>query len=82
MNIYLLDEQADLILNSLEYYLYTYNYFYPRRRESLTKEDNLKISLIRDTYEQISDQFKILRTPKPLKIVDYKDSIKKIKKIS
>lgn len=56
MNIYLLNEQIDLVLNSLEYYLYTYNYFYPRKRISLNKEDNLKVSLIRDTYEQISYQ--------------------------
>lgn len=56
MNIYLFEDQIELILNSLEYYLYTYNYFYPRKRKSLNKEDNLKISIIRDTYEQISYQ--------------------------
>lgn len=56
MNIYLLDEQTEVILNSLEYYLYTYNYFYPRKRMSLTKEDNMQVCLIRDTYEQILQQ--------------------------
>lgn len=57
MNINLMNEQVELVLNGLEYYLYTYNYFYPRRRMSITKEDNLQVSLIRDTYEQISFQY-------------------------
>ena len=56
-SIDLLDCQVDLVLNSLEFYLYNYNYFYPIRKESINKEENLKVSLVRDTYEQISNQF-------------------------
>ena len=55
--IELLDCQVDLILRSLEFYSYTYQYIYPRRHESLTKEENLRICLVRDTYEQILNQF-------------------------
>ena len=80
MNIYLFDEQIDLILNSLEYYLYTYNYFYPRRRVSIDKEDNLKKCLIRDTYEQILTQTKQNKIAKPLETVGVKRSYKKIQK--
>lgn len=56
-NIELLDCQVDLILKSLEFYAYTYQFIYPRRRISESKEENLRISLLRDTYEQISCQF-------------------------
>ena len=49
----LLDCQVDLILRSLEFYAYTYQFIYPRRRKNFTKEENLRICLVRDTYEQI-----------------------------
>ena len=49
-NIDLLNCQIDLILRSLEFYCYTYQYIYPRRGKSQTEEENLRISLVRDTY--------------------------------
>lgn len=52
-NLELLDCQVDLILRSLEFYAYTYQFIYPRRRKNFTKEENLRIYLVRDTYEQI-----------------------------
>jgi hypothetical protein len=58
-NIELLDCQIDLILRSLEFYSYTYQYIYPRRGKSETLEENLRISLVRDTYEQILNEFGI-----------------------
>ena len=80
--IELLDCQVDLILKSLEFYLYTYQFIYPRRRKSESKEENLRICLVRDTYEQISNQFKTSQDMQPLEILDYKNISKKIKKIS
>ena len=76
-DISLLDCQVDLILDSLEFYSYTYQYIYPRRK-SLSKEENLRISLVRDTYEQISNQFVISKRLQPLKI----EGFEKNKKIS
>lgn len=55
-NIELMDCQVDLILRSLEFYSYTYNYIYPRRGKSETLEENLRKSLVRDTYHQIMAQ--------------------------
>lgn len=57
--IELLDCQIDLILRSLEFYAYTYQYIYPRRGKSQTLEENLRICLVRDTYEQILNEFGI-----------------------
>ena len=57
-NIELLDCQIDLILRSLEFYCYTYQFIYPRRGKSESKEENLRIGLVRDTYEQILNEFK------------------------
>ena len=57
--IELLDCQIDLILRSLEMYAYMYQFVYPRAKESLTLEENLRISLVTGTYEQISNQFGI-----------------------
>ena len=68
-NIELLDCQVDLILKSLEFYMYTYQFIYPRRRVSESKEENLRICLVRDTYEQISSQFEISKDTHPLKIL-------------
>lgn len=54
--IELLDCQVDLVLKSLEFYLYTYDFMNPIQKKAKTKEENLKISLLRDTYEQILSQ--------------------------
>lgn len=56
-NIELLDCQIDLILKSLEFYNYTYKFIYPRTKKSKTLEENLRISLVNDTYEQILSQY-------------------------
>lgn len=42
----------DLVLRSLEFYAYTYKFIYPRGG-IMSKEENLRICLVRDTYEQI-----------------------------
>lgn len=55
-NIDLLNCQIDLILRSLEFYCYTYKYIYPRRGKTESAEENLRISLVRDTYHQIALQ--------------------------
>lgn len=56
--INLLDGQVDLILRSLEFYVYTYRFIYPRSNKSFSKEENLRISLVTDTYNQILRQYK------------------------
>lgn len=56
-DISLLDCQVDLILRSLSFYKYTYEFIYPRRKETKTLDENLRISLVRDTYEQIFTQY-------------------------
>lgn len=56
--INLLDSQVDLLLRSLEFYAYTYRYIYPRSNKSFSKEENLRISLVTDTYNQILRQYK------------------------
>ena len=60
--INLLNCQVDLILRSLEFYAYTYQYIYPRRRKSESDEENLRIYLVRDTYHQICNQLHINET--------------------
>lgn len=57
--IELLNCQVDLILRSLEFYAYTYKFIYPRRGKSETLEENLRISLVRDTYHQITSQLNL-----------------------
>lgn len=57
--IELLNCQVDLILRSLEFYAYTYQFIYPRRGKSETLEENLRISLVRDTYNQITSQLQL-----------------------
>ena len=64
--IELLDCQIDLILRSLEFYSYTYQFIYPRRHKSESKEENLRICLVRDTYEQIINQFGISKKENPI----------------
>lgn len=56
-NVELLDCQIDLILRSLEFYSYTYQFIYPRNGKSITKEENLRISLVTDTYHQILSEY-------------------------
>lgn len=46
----------DLILKSLEFYSYTYQFIYPCRKNE-TKEEILRISLVTDTYEQILSEY-------------------------
>ena len=55
--IELLDCQVDLILKALEMYCYMYQFIYPRSQKSLTNEENLRVTLVRDTFNQILNQF-------------------------
>lgn len=57
--IELLDCQIDLILRSLEFYAYTYQFIYPRRNQPETNEESLRKSLVTFTYEQILEEFNI-----------------------
>ena len=56
-NIELLDCQVDLILRSLELYAYNYQFIYPRKGKNDDKEENLRISLVTDTYHQILSEY-------------------------
>lgn len=69
-NIELLDCQIDLILRSLEFYCYTYQFIYPRRGKSESKEENLRIGLVRDTYEQILSEFSNSKKENPVISMD------------
>ena len=62
----LLDCQVDLILKSLEMVSYMYQFIYPRSQKSLTDEENLRISLVTDTFEQISNQFEKVEKSKKI----------------
>ena len=75
--IELLDCQVDLILRSLEFYCYTYQYIYPRRGKSESLEENLRICLVRDTYEQILNEFVISKTENSIE-ENFKNKFKKI----
>lgn len=55
--IELLDCQVDLILKSLEMYSYMYQFIYPRSNKTLSSEENLRISLVKDTFEQILSEY-------------------------
>lgn len=76
--IELLDCQVDLILRSLEFYSYTYQFIYPRSNKSKTLEENLRISLVHDTYEQIQNEFGISKSQNPI----YENSEYKFKNIA
>lgn len=78
-NIELLNCQVDLILRSLEFYCYTYQYIYPRRGKSQTEEENLRISLVRDTYHQIENQ---VTSPISKNLMDYSLIEKDFEKIA
>lgn len=77
--IELLDCQVDLILKSLEFYRYAYKFIYPRTGKTLTNEENLRICLVTDTYEQIKDEY--INSQKQNKIVKNIDN-KNFKKIA
>lgn len=79
-NIELLDCQVDLILRSLEFYSYTYKFIYPRRGKSESKEENLRISLVTDTYEQILNQYSNSKNEK--QIYEFKQEKNNFKKIA
>lgn len=79
-NIELLDCQIDLILRSLEFYRYTYQFIYPRK-EAENLEENLRIYLVRDTYEQIINQFGISKSENPI-LENLNNSENHLKKIA
>ena len=83
--ITLIDGQIDLILDALSFYIYTYRYIYPGKK-SLSGEENLRISLVRDTYCQISTQFSKSKAQNPINevIIDSIDNSekRKFKKVS
>lgn len=72
--ISLMDCQIDLILRSLEFYLYTYRFIYPRRGKTETVEEDLRKSIVFDTYQQIRADYNESRAKNPivsnLKILD------------
>lgn len=76
----LLDCQIDLILRSLEFYSYTYQFIYPRNGKSVTKEENLRISLVTDTYHQILNEYnnQNFKSYKNEFIQDDNDNLKKV----
>lgn len=78
--IELLDCQIDLILRSLEFYCYTYDYIYPRSHKAKSKEENLRLSLVRDTYEQILGQYSKSRKENQITsdVSTFTDNLKKI----
>lgn len=79
-DISLLDCQVDLILRSLEFYLYTYRFIYPRRRESETEEENLRKSLVFNTYHQILNEYNESKANNPIEInLKFLEQNKKIK---
>lgn len=76
--IELLDCQVDLILKSLEMYRYMYGFIYPRSNKSLTNEENLRISLVTDTYEQILNEYTNSKTKNKIINIDKKIKNKKV----
>lgn len=78
----LLDCQVDLILRSLELYTYIYKFIYPRQGKNQTKEENLRISLVTDTYEEIINQYGISKCANPVNLIEFKEEENFLKKIS
>lgn len=76
--IELLDCQVDLILNSLELYLHTYQFIY----EKGDKEECLRLSLVSDTYKQIMDEYVNSKNENPVLDVEFLCHSKKFEKIS
>ena len=79
--IELLDCQVDLILRSLEFYCHAFQFIYPKSKyEFETPEAALRISLVRDTYEQIASEYRLSQENNPIVKRDLKEE--KIKKIA
>ncbi len=78
--ITLLDCQVELILRSLEFYCYTYQFIYPRVGKNRTKEENLRVHLVRDTYHQILEQYtnKNYRATKIDLLEEFEDNFKNV----
>ncbi len=82
-SIDLLDCQVDLILRSLEFYCYTYNYIYPRTKKKFeSPEAALRLSLIRETYQQILSQYRDSEAQNPVTEHTIDENIEKFKKIA
>ena len=82
--LYLLVYQIDLVLDDLSFYMYTYRFVY-NKKECETEEENLRISLVRDTYCQISGQFNKSKSQNPINeliISDPNNDRKKFKKVA
>ena len=79
--IELLDCPVDLILRSLEFYEHAYTFIYPRSKESKSLKENLRITLVRDTYSQILTEFSELKKQNPVihieEIKDYEKYFEK-----
>lgn len=73
--IELLDCQCEIVLKSLEYYCYSANFLYDRNKKYTSREDELKISLVTDTYHQILNQFS---KSKSVNKITNLDGIKKV----
>ena len=82
IEIGLLEVQVEIILKSLKFYIHTYRYIFPSSNTFKTKEEELQISLLTDTYEQISSQFVSSTFEKPVISNNCNSNPKKIKKIS
>ncbi len=80
--IELLDCQVELILRSLEFYIYSYKFLDPRFGMSASKEENLRVSLVCDTYEQIMNEFGVSRTQNPIGSRIFDDVQNFLKKVS
>lgn len=75
----LLDCQVEIVLKSMEYYCYSANFLFERNGKYTSKNDELKISLVTDTYNQI--MFQLAKSRKLNKFNNRKDE-KKLEKIS
>ncbi len=76
----LLSSQIDLIMRSLELYCYIYRFAYPRKGKCYeSKEEDLRISLVIETYHTIMSQYNYKSNFKNLYTEDvFKDLEKRI----
>lgn len=81
-NLELLDCQIDLLLKSLELYSHTYQFICPRRGISETPEEDLRICLVTDTYDQILNQFATSKLKNPIMDNSLNETEKYFKKIA
>ena len=69
-----IDLSSKFSIKSLEFYLYTYRFIYLRRGISETDEENLRKSLVFNTYQQILVEYNESKVNNPiepnLKILD------------